>query len=374
MLFHSSIRTELARSFGATLVVLFTIVVTMILIRTLGQASTGSVDPKEVLLVLGYTVLGRLPIVLTVALFMAVVSVLSRMYRDSEMVIWMCAGEGLAGLLSPILRFAWPVLTAIGVLVLVAWPWANQQAADLKDRFEQRGDLQRVAPGQFQEAATGRRVFFIDKDTANGTQGRNVFISSSDARQDTVISARSARIVKTEGQQFLLLSNGQRLDSTADLQSLKVSEFDEYSTRVSDKALTLDSEGQMKARSTLRLFGDPSPAAQGELSWRLGLVACAFNLMLLGLAVSSGNPRAGRSGNLAFSLFAFFAYYNVLNLGEHWVTHQKVPFLTFMLALHGSAFVLALIWVAKRHLNISLRCALRAWLKPAHLSAPESAA
>ena len=38
MLFHSSIRKELARSFGATLLVLFTIVVTMMLIRTLGLA------------------------------------------------------------------------------------------------------------------------------------------------------------------------------------------------------------------------------------------------------------------------------------------------------------------------------------------------
>ena len=37
MLFHSSVRKELARSFGATLVVLVTIVMTMTLIRTLGR-------------------------------------------------------------------------------------------------------------------------------------------------------------------------------------------------------------------------------------------------------------------------------------------------------------------------------------------------
>ena len=61
MLFHSSIRKELARSFGATLVVLFTIVITMLLIRTLGLASKGSVNPEEVMVVLGYTVLGRMP-------------------------------------------------------------------------------------------------------------------------------------------------------------------------------------------------------------------------------------------------------------------------------------------------------------------------
>ena len=46
MLFDSSIRKELARSFGATLVVLVTVVMTMMLIRTLGQASRGSVNPQ----------------------------------------------------------------------------------------------------------------------------------------------------------------------------------------------------------------------------------------------------------------------------------------------------------------------------------------
>ena len=78
MLFHSSIRKELARSFGATLVVLFTIVITMLLIRTLGLASKGSVNPEEIMLVLGYTVLSYTQTILTLALFIAIVSTLSR--------------------------------------------------------------------------------------------------------------------------------------------------------------------------------------------------------------------------------------------------------------------------------------------------------
>ena len=48
MLFDSSIRKELARSFGATAVVLITVVMTMMLIRTLGQAYKGSVSPDKV--------------------------------------------------------------------------------------------------------------------------------------------------------------------------------------------------------------------------------------------------------------------------------------------------------------------------------------
>ena len=88
MLFDSSIRKELARSFGATLVVLVTVVMTMMLIRTLGQASRGNVNPSDVIMVMGFTVLGQLPTILGLSLFVSVVGSLSRMYRDSEMVIW----------------------------------------------------------------------------------------------------------------------------------------------------------------------------------------------------------------------------------------------------------------------------------------------
>ena len=150
MLFHSSLRTELARSFGATLVVLFTIVLTVLLIRTLGMASRGSVNPEEVMLVLGYTVLGYTQTILTLALFISIVSTLSRMYRDSEMVIWFASGRGLISLLRPLLRFAWPVMVVIAVLSLLVWPWANSQIQELKTRYEQRSDIDRIAPGEFQ--------------------------------------------------------------------------------------------------------------------------------------------------------------------------------------------------------------------------------
>lgn len=84
MLFHSSLRKDLARNFGATLVILITIVMTVILIRTLGQASRGSVNPSEVMLVMGFSVLSQMTTIITLSLFIAVVSALSRMYSDSE--------------------------------------------------------------------------------------------------------------------------------------------------------------------------------------------------------------------------------------------------------------------------------------------------
>ena len=358
MLFHSSIRRELARSFGANLLVLFTIVLTMLLIRTLGMASKGSVNPQEILLVLTYTVMAQMPIVLTIALFVAIVSTLSRMYADSEMFIWFSAGRGLASFLPPILRFAWPVLLAISLLVVWAWPWANQQTELLRIRYEQRGDLDRVSPGQFMESSGGRRVFFIDRDTSGGKQGRNVFIADTDANgRETITSAQAGRIEWIGPDQFLMLDRGQRLELPPPDQAndtIRVSEFESYGIRIGGKAAADGQSAKFKALPTLELLQTPSPAALGELSWRIGMAITALNFVLIAVAVSVSNPRAGRSGNLVFLLFSFVLYYNLVNLGTGWIAAGKFDWRLYMLAVHGGVLTVTLVWLAKRHYNWQL--------------------
>ena len=370
MLFHSSIRKELARSFGATLVVLFTIVLTMLLIRTLGLASQGSVNPQEIMLVLGYTVLGRMPTILTLALFIAIVFTLSRMYRDSEMIIWFASGRSLGGFLGPVLRFAWPIVVVITLMVLLVWPWANSQTDELRSRFERRGDLERITPGQFQESSNGRRVFFIDKDTTDGTEGRNIFVSSTEPDgRESIVSARSGRMEWIADQQYLLLSNGQRLESSAE-QRLQISEFEEYGTLVGGSTLASGGVDRLKARNTWSLLQSNDPASLGELGWRLGMALTAANFVLIAVATTAGNPRAGRGGNLFFTLFAFVVYYNLLNIGQTWISSGQVGLLSMLLLLHGGVFVLSSLWLLKRHWNVSLRGWITGWRRQ---NGPEAA-
>jgi lipopolysaccharide export system permease protein len=359
MLFHSSIRKELARTFGATLVVLITIVMTIMLIRTLGQATLGSVNPQDVIMVMGYTVLGQLATILTLSLFIAIVSTLSRMYRDSEMVIWFASGRGLSGFLGPLFRFAWPILLVIAGLALVVWPWSNQQTRDMRERYEKRGDLERIAPGQFQESADGSRVFFIDKDSPDGKSGRNVFISSSERGKDAVTSARTGRIDDVGEDRFLLLASGQRLESSSLNPELKISKFDEYGTRIASDLLGTQEAAPVRNRPTFDLLTQPTQPNLGELAWRVGLALAALNLVLIAVAVASVNPRAGRSGNLVFALFAFVVYYNLLNVGQSWITNGRAPFGAFMLCLHGGVLVLGLMWLTKRHNNFDFSAARR---------------
>ena len=359
MLFQSSIRKELARSFGATLVVLLTIVITIILIRTLGQASRGSVNPQDVMMVMGYSALGRLPIILTLSLFVAMVSTLSRMYRDSEMVVWFVSGRGLIAFLLPLFRFAWPVLLVIMLMSVFVWPWSNQQSQEMKDRYEQRGDLERVSPGQFQESYNGNRVFFIDRDLTQEQASNNVFIASTEKGKNSVTTARSGRIETVGNSQMLLLEKGQRFESEIGKSALKITEFQEYGSKAGDSALINGSYVPEKSKSTLELLRTPTRNNQGELAWRLGMALAAVNFVVIALALASVNPRAGRSGNLIFVLFTFVVYHNLLNLGQNWISVGAAQFGIFVLALHGGALLLALAWLSKRHLNWTFKAATR---------------
>jgi lipopolysaccharide export system permease protein len=345
MLFDSSVRKELARTFGATLVVILTIVITMFLIRTIGQAASGAVAPRDVVLLLGYVALGHLPTMLALSLFVAVVLSLGRMYRDSEMSIWFASGVGLARFVKPVLRTVWPVLLVVALLLLFAWPWGNHNSLELRDRYQQRSDLSRVAPGVFQTSSDGRRVFFVERDSgasSEATAARNVFILNRQDHAEAVTSARSGRLEEQGGDHFLVLERGQRNEVNTRTGAHTLASFDNYRVLASERAVREAESRPPRATRTLDLVRNPTLRHQGELAWRIGGLLAASNLVLLGIGLAATNPRRASNWNLLFALLAFAVYYNLVNLSQAWVSSGRLPIGAALLVIHGSAFALAL--------------------------------
>jgi lipopolysaccharide export system permease protein len=238
-------------------------------------------------------------------------------------------------------------------LALLVLPWSNQKIEHMKQQYEKRGDIERVEPGQFQESAGGKRVFFIEKDASGKQAGSNVFIATTENGKETITSARSGRVQHTEQGRFLMLNNGQRLENALDKTELKISEFEEYGIKVDAEVPGSADFVQTNTRPTLELLQNQTLPNLAELSWRIGLILAAMNFVIIGVAVSSANPRVRRGANLVFALFAFILYNNLLNLGQNWIALGKFTFGGFLLALHGGALLLGLLWLAKGHNNWS---------------------
>ena len=343
MLFDSTLRRDLARNFGATLVVILTIVLTTMLIRTLGRASVGQIAPQDVILLLGYVALGHLPTMLALSLFVAVVMTLSRMYRESEMTIWFASGIGLTRFVAPVLRMSWPVLVVIGLLALFVWPWQNQRAVQLQERYERRSDLSRVTPGQFQTSRDGSRTFFIERDAADARTGRNVFILSSSPPSESVTSARSGHIEIVGDDRYLELKQGQQNEENLKTGDKTLARFDTYRTLAGDRVLSSIDDLPPRARRSISLLREPTPHNLGELVWRLGLLLGGANMVLLGIGLSASNPRRASNWNLMFALLTFVVYYNVINISQAWVGSGKLGMGPALLIAHGGAFVIALL-------------------------------
>src|SRR5690606_8220952 len=135
-------------------------------------------------------------------------------------------GIGLARFVRPVLRASWPVLLVITLLMLFVWPWGNRNTYDLRDRYQQRSDLSRVAPGMFQTSSDGRRVFFIERDGADSVNAKNVFILTRGERSEAVTSARSGRLETEDGDRYLVLERGQRNEVNAQTQEKTLARFE----------------------------------------------------------------------------------------------------------------------------------------------------
>lgn len=248
----------------------------------------------------------------------------------------------------PVIRFAWPILVVIGVLALVVWPWSNQQIQELRMQFQARSDIDRIAPGEFQESTDGTRVIFIDKDSIAQESASNIFMVEKRADREIVTSSKSAQLLMENGDKSVLLANGQRVETDTRTQSIKVTHFETYQAKIEDqKGERLDV--LPRGISTPDLFKDPSSFNLAEAGWRIGMPISAINLLLLALGITIVNPRAGQSTSLVVALLAFVVYYNLMSVGQSWVGVGKISIASYVFGVHGCVLTIAVLALLMRH-------------------------
>jgi lipopolysaccharide export system permease protein len=277
--------------------------------------------------------------------FISVLAVVTRSYRDSEMVVWFASGLSLSRWVRPVLNFGLPLVALTAFLSFYATPWAKTKSAEFIDRFEKREDLLKVSPGQFKESSSTDRIFFVEAVSGNSGVVQNVFVNTADKNGNTIIVAKEGVIEQdAKGNRFLVLKNGRRyqgMPGQADFQSM---EFERYNMRVSTQSQVIGAEQPVDALATETLLANPTRYALAELFWRIASPVTCLLLMLLAIPLGFVNPRAGSSANLIIALLIFFTYSNLTKLVETSVKQGKVSFGMAWWPLHLAAalFVLAL--------------------------------
>jgi lipopolysaccharide export system permease protein len=355
MIFRTALLRELATVALATFFVLLGIMITMQLVRLLGQAASGAITSTGVVMLLGFSMLNYLPVLLSLTLFIAVLMSLTRSYRDSEMVVWFSCGMSLTQWVRPVLAFALPLALAIGLLSLVLSPWAVTNSEELRRQMDSRDDVSAVSPGVFRESRQAERVYFVEEVSGSANLVANVFVSSTQhGKQGVMVAARGFQETAENGDRFLVLVNGRRYEGEPGSADYKIYEFERYAMRVDSMESRAPRAPTTKAMSTLDLLRNPAPMNLAELSWRIGLPAAALILALLAIPLSFVNPRAGRSMNLLLALLIYMAYNNLLSITQASIAQSRISFAAGVLGVHAVMLLILAAFFYRRLVVFSL--------------------
>ena len=329
-IFQRSITKEFTAIGLGVISVLVAIMVVQQLVVFLRQAASGSVEPEAVMALMGFAMLGYLPVLLALSLFIGVLLALSRSYRDSEMPVWFSSGLSIAAWINPVLRFGLPIVMLTGLLSLFLTPWAMSQSAEYKRILRSKDDAARLSPGSFIESRGTNRIFFVDKTSTDTGVLSNIFVVqyNAEGRPGIVVAESAFQKIEANGDKFVVLKNGRDYEGTPGKLDFRIIEFDTQKIRIEAREVKADVPNS-KQTSTLALITAPEAdrwrERMAELHWRIALPIAAMVLALMAVPLSFVNPRAGTSGNLFMAVLVFFLYYNLLSLFQKWTEQGQIP-------------------------------------------------
>jgi lipopolysaccharide export system permease protein len=271
---------------------------------------------------------------------------LSRLWRDSEAVIWMNGGVGPLGWALPVFRFSLPVVVIITLVSLEGIPWSARKQAEFEQSLEARDRVSTLTPGVFTEDRQGQRVVFVETLDEDRQNVGHVFIHSRErGRMGVTVASKGNVRTMDNGDTFLFLERGKRYEGLPGEADFWMVAYDRYAVRIPPQAV-IERGPSPRMLPVAQLFSNPVPRNMGEWVWRVGYPLTALILCLLAVPLSYVNPRAGRSLNVVFAILVYVAYNNLVGLSEGWVSRSMMSAGESMLLVHGAmlALLLAFFW------------------------------
>jgi lipopolysaccharide export system permease protein len=362
MIFQRAIRRELLSAMGAVFTALFTIIISVTLIRILGDAAAGKIASSDVLSLLGFASLINLPVLISLSTFIAVLMVVARSYQDSEMVVWFASGVSLMDWVRPVMQFGLPMVILTAVLSFWVTPWSQKYSAEQRERFRSREDISRVSPGKFQESANGEKVFFVEGLSSDTTKVKNVFLSQNKNQESGVVLAREGTMsIDARGDKLLQLHEGRRYDGMPGSPEFRIMNFERYTVVIASNTKELAENKSARVLPTAELIIDPTRNNLAELLFRISAPLTCLMQMLLAIPLGFVNPRRGRTLNLMIALLLAVTYFNVTSIMQAMVAQGKASFGMSWWPLHlaaGALIVLLFFW----RNNPNMRWHPSAWL------------
>ncbi|MBT3334747.1 MAG: LPS export ABC transporter permease LptF [Methylococcales bacterium] len=311
---------ELFKTASSVLSVIVIILVSKKFVKVLSQAIEGNVSSDAVIKIVGYKALGIGISFLPAAIFIAVLVVLGRMYRDHEIDAIASGGAGLARIYQSITIFLIPVSVVSLCLSLFSIPWAESNIVEIKHQDQQQFELRGLISGSFRQR--GDLMFFIE-DIDDNNRMHNVFATNHRTKNIEVINAAYGQLEDLPGGRYIVLQDAERVSGKPGQVDVVIERFDKYALLIK-KDNKLPSY-HIEAQSTKALLNGFSLRNSAELQRRLAVPLGVLMLGLLAVPLAQLTPRGGVYGNVIVAFLIYFSYANLQKFSQGWLLKGVLP-------------------------------------------------
>lgn len=312
----------------------------------LAEATQGLLEPRVVVHLIGLNTIVALEVLLPTALYLSIISSLSRLYRDSEMAAMTAAGIGETRIIRSTILLSVLVAIIVGYISIYGRPWAYREIYRLEGEAKAEFDIRKIEPKRFIELQDSKYVLFaksVDKDSGGL---KEVFLQTELGDKVQVLYAQEAFLppVKFGEERSFELFNG----------------YGYLLDRLGGKDITLrykqmivhipteerDTSYRRKAEPTINLFNSDAPKDIAEFQWRMSTPLATIVLALLAVPLSRSAPRQGRYRNFGVAILVYVGLFNLTSVARSWVEDgivDSMPGLWWVYSLPAVIFIILML-------------------------------
>ena len=355
MIINRYLIREIALPLVTVTAILMVIFMSFNAVRYTADAAAGLLPASTVIYLTLLRSLIAIEVLLPVALYLAVVLGMGRLYSDNEMVALQATGVSELRVVRSVLWLSLAVAIVVASLSLAVRPWAYQKSYLLKAQAEADFNLDKLEAGQFYSAEESGTVIFVEHINKRQKRLEQVYFFRTTDQKIDIINARQAWQLVTDpfaplelqfrdGAQYQIDLTGTR-DLTLKFKRLSVilKPYDQDLDRYRSKTI-----------ETLQLAGSNNPDDMAEFQWRLTTPVTTLLLGILGVPLSRSAPRRGRYAKTVVAALVYAIFYGLSVIAKNWVEQgvvEIIPGVWWPHVLLGILTMVLLFWSALRSIT-----------------------
>lgn len=330
MIIRDYIIKEILSSFFAVFIVLFLIILSTQLIKSLAAVASGQVSIDFLFFLIVYKNIESLTILLPLTLFISVILALSRLYKDSEMIALSSCGIGPVSLLKSVLIVVMSfIFLELGLALIIA-PWASTSIQIAQEEYQTKAVMEFIVAGQFNFSSDSSSVLYTESYT-DKTNLENVFlyIKNSDEKKNnksSVLASQKSSFITDprNGSRYIVFNDGHRYDGIPGTIGYRHLRFKDYAILLEGKSIG-EINFDRESIPLSELINSDKLKYKAEIQWRISQVLMMLILAMLAVPLSKSTPRQGRYGKMAIAILLYIVYSNLLLVAMNWMRKEIVP-------------------------------------------------